>query len=229
MNQKYNYLREFILFSEMDDRQLSEINKLLIEKEFSYEQTIFFEGEKGDRVYFLKKGRVKVCKLSAAGDEQILEIINSGDVFGEVVLFGKKKYPATAITMGKVKVAILNREVFKDFFYENPRIGWGMFRVMANKLYKSQLRIKNLGLRDARGRMAALLIELYRENTPVENNRGGRAKVKLDIKQQEMADIIGVSRETVSRTLGLFKEQNLISIRDKQLLIFDLEGLKKFL
>lgn len=228
MADEYNYLKNFVLFSEMSPDHLQQIHEIVTEKHFTKNQTIFFEEETGDSVFFLEKGRVKVFKISASGSQQILDIFNPGEVFGEVVLFGINSYPATAVALEPVKVTVLNRDKFRDFFNQNPKIGWGMLKVMAAKLYNLQRRIKDLGLRDSRGRLAALLLEMS-NNIGITGKNKEKEWFDLKINQQEMADIIGVSRETVSRTLGFFRDEGLIKLKDKQLLITDVEGLKDLL
>ena len=223
-NDSIKYLKEFILFSEMDQKRLQEIDNLMETKYFSKNHTIFMENETGNKVYFLRRGTVKILKTSRDGKEQILEIFNPGEVFGEVVLFGINNYPATVQTMNEVEVKVLSRQRFKDYFKNHPMIGWGMLKVMARKLYRSQHRIKSLGLRDTRGRVAAFLMEMYQEARAQE----GEA-INLKINQQEMADYIGTSRETVSRTLSLFKDENLIEIDRSKLSLLDPEGLEEYL
>ncbi|MFW5788215.1 MAG: Crp/Fnr family transcriptional regulator [Halanaerobiales bacterium] len=200
-------------------------------KTFPEDHTIFFEGETGDKVYFLKQGQVKILKTSLEGKEQILEIINSGEVFGEVVLFGIDEYPATSVTKTEVTLNVLKRERFKNYYYKNPHIGWGMLKVMARKLYRSQHRIKSLGLRNTKGRVASLIIDMYNKSRNEENFTGENSEndLILNINQQEMADFIGTSRETVSRTLSLFRRENLIQLEGSKLTILDFAGLKEYL
>ncbi|ACL69732.1 Crp/Fnr family transcriptional regulator [Halothermothrix orenii] len=219
-----SFLRKFILFSEMSDEDLSTVASLLQTRIFKDGTNIFFEGEEGDRVYFLKKGRVKVKKTSPDGGEQILEIITPGDVFGEVVLFGIDRYPATTVAIGEVVVDYLSRSKFRRYFTNNPEIGWGMLKVMARKLARSQKRIENLGLRDTKGRVATLIMDMMRDFGEKNNQ-----VVKLHFNRQELANFIGTSRETVSRTLSEFKSEGLIDIKGKKLIIKDIEGLKRWL
>lgn len=218
-----NLLRNFILFSELSAEELEEISHLLKDKTYPAQCTIFIEEEQGDKVYFLKSGRVKVIKSTPDGDEQILEIIQPGDLFGEVVLFGVKDYPATTITMSEVKLSYLTRQKFRNYFNNNPEIGWGMLKVMARKLARSQRKIENLGLRNTRGRLASLLLNMEKDFGDGDN------QVILDFNQQEIANLIGTSRETVSRTLSQFKKNNIIKIKDNKLVITAPEKLKKLL
>ena len=221
-NCELNYLRNFLLFSEMNDNELSDISKLLKKKKYSSEHTIFLQGEKGEKVYFLLQGKIKVVKITSDGSEQILEIINPGEVFGEVVLFGVGGYPATTRTMEEVELYVLNRKEFRRYFKLNPEIGWGMLKVMARKLRNSQRRIENLGLRTTKGRIVSLLIDMMEEYQ-------GNNKVILNFNQSELANYLGTSRETVSRTLSEFRKNDLIEKKGNKLSILDLEGLKQYL
>ncbi len=224
MDKNIEYLKQFVLFSQLEEKQLKEVDKLMNTKSFPEDYTIFFEGDKGENIYFLKKGKVKILKATASGKEQILEIIKPGNVFGEVVLFGFDEYPATTRTVNHVTVDILSRKKFKKHFNQNPDIAWGMLNVMAKKLYKSQHRIKNLGLRDTRGRVTSFIIDMAKEA------KGNSFKnVPINISQQEIADYIGASRETVSRALNSLRKINLIDIKRNKLLVYDLDKLKSYL
>ncbi|HHU92316.1 MAG TPA: Crp/Fnr family transcriptional regulator [Halanaerobiaceae bacterium] len=216
------YLKNYTLFSRMDLKHLEEISELLESRSFPGGTTIFMEGEKGENVYFLKNGRVKALKSNAEGEEQILEILEAGDVFGEVVLFGIEEYPATTIAMEDVELLFLSRSKFKDYYYQNPEIGWGMLHEMAIKLRNAQSKIKNLGLRDTKGRVATLLLELY-------HKFGDKNKeFTLELNRQEMASILGTTRETVSRTLSEFKNEGIIDLVGNKVMIKDLEGLQRW-
>ncbi|MGM0436846.1 MAG: Crp/Fnr family transcriptional regulator [Bacillota bacterium] len=217
------YLKEFILFSELNNRQLTEISELIKTKTYPAGYTLFQEGDRGERVFFLKKGKVKVMKTKMDGSVQILEILQPGDVFGEVVLFGIGKYPASARTLEDIKVDFLYKDDFKTYFNKNPQIGWGMLKVMAQKLAKAQHRIENLGLRNTKGRIARLIMDMIKDFGNKQD------EFILDISQKDLANFIGTSRETVSRTLSEFRKNNLVEMTDSKLIVKDLEGLKKYL
>jgi len=216
------FLRKLTLFSGLKDKDLIEINNLLESETYNEGCMIFNQGEKGYRVYFVKKGRIKIIRTSEDGNEQILEILHSGDVFAEVVLFGINSFPATAITLSNVTVQYLSRERFKTYFNRNPQIGWGMLEVMAHKLFRAQRKIENLGLRNTKGRVAALIIDMISDfETDI--------SLKLDINRQDMASLIGTTRETVSRTLSDFKKEGLIKIEGNNLDITNIDGLKRYI
>lgn len=218
------FLKRWILFAEMDRSELEQVNNLLESESFNSGDTLFLEGEVGDKAFFLKKGRVKVIKSTPTGDEQILDIFQPGELFGEVVLFGIGEYPATAVAMEQLQVEALSREKFREYFNQHPKIAWGMLSIMARKLYRAQSKIRDLGQRDAKGRVATLLLDLL-------NNSGDfqTEQAILDINRQEMADYIGTTRETVSRTLSEFRSLKLVEMKDNRIYIKDLAGLKQWI
>lgn len=219
----HDFLKEFELFSWMDEKHLTEIYRLLERREYPPGVALFHEGNQGEGVFFLRKGKVKALKTSQSGEEQILEILQPGDVFGEVVLFGISEYPATTIAMGEIEVFFLSISRFREYFYENPDIGWGMLKEMARKLKKAQEMVENLGLRDTKGRVAALLLDLlYKFGN-------SRNELATKLNRQELASYAGTTRETVSRTLSEFKNKGLIEIDGSRILIRDLEGLKNLI
>ena len=116
----------------------------------------------------------------------------------------------------------LSLSKFKEYFYQNPEIGWGMLHEMAIKLRNAQSKIKNLGLQDTKGRVATLLLNLYRKHGD-ENN-----EFTLELNRQEMASLLGTTRETVSRTLSEFRNEGLIELDGNRVKIKDLEGLARW-
>ncbi|MTI61010.1 MAG: Crp/Fnr family transcriptional regulator [Firmicutes bacterium] len=216
------FLRNFILFSEMSDSDLIAISALLESSSSHNGEIIFMQGDIGNNVYFIKKGKVKAVRNNVNGDEQILEILQPGDVFGEVVLFGIDEYPATAIALDEVELVFLSKMRFKEYFTANPQIAWGMLRVMAKKLYRAQRKIENLGLKDTRARVATLIIDMLIDFGETEN------ELVLDINRQEMANYIGTSRETVSRVLSDFKNKDIIEVNGNRIFIKDFSALKEW-
>lgn len=218
---EYKFLQQFSLFSGMSEKHLVEIIELLERKKYGEGSTLFFQGDIGENVYFLRKGKIKAMKSNPAGEEQILDIFQPGDVFGEVVLFGIDEYPATAVAMEDSELVTLSRSRFKNHFYKHPELGWGMLQEMALKLHRSQKKIENLGLRDTKGRVATLLIDLLYKFGDKKN------QLVLELNRQEMASFIGTTRETVSRTLSDFRNEGLIAISGSKILIKNIEGLRK--
>ncbi len=211
-------LKNFSVISSLGDQELKSLEEKLIFREYTRGETIFMEGEAGESMFFLQRGRVKISKTSSSGKEQILKFIEPGEVFGEVVLFGVDGYPATTICEEDSCLAVLTRKKFRNFFLNHPEIGWGLLENMAEKLYFSQRRIKSLGLQNSRSRIAQALLEM------LETGEGD--KEISEINQEELARYLGITRETVSRNISRMKEEGLIDIRGRSVIVCDREGLE---
>ncbi len=218
MKDNIELLKSFSIFSSLTEEQLNDISGLLQYKSFSPGETIFIEGEIGTSMYFLKSGSVKIVKTNMEGEEQIIKFIEPGEVFGEVVLFGVKTYPATTICQKKTETALLTRDSFREYFLSNPEIGWGMLKTMAGKLYFSQGRIKSLALQNSRARIAQAIYDLAEKEK--------RGYVLKNLSQEDLANYLGITRETVSRNMSRLKEENLIESSGGELILLDREGLK---
>ncbi|MFW6378360.1 MAG: Crp/Fnr family transcriptional regulator, partial [Bacillota bacterium] len=163
-----------------------------------------------------REGKVKITRNSPDGKEHIVKFINPGEVFGEVILFGHEIYPATTICLEESRLNALKRDDFKEFFLAHPEIGWGMLKTMANKLFFSQSRIESLALLDSKTRIIQSLLEMADEDD----------LALKEMSQQQLANYLGLTRETVSRNISQLKDEGLIENQGRMILIIDREGLE---
>lgn len=212
----FNFMRSFLIFSDLEENQLEDIYDLLNEKNYQKGETIFLSGDKGDSMFFLREGKVKITRNSPDGKEHIVKFIEPGEVFGEVILFGHEIYPATTICLEDSRLNILKRDDFKKYFLENPEIGWGMLNTMADKLFFSQSRIESLALLDSKTRIIQSLLDMADEDD----------LALKEMSQQQLANYLGLTRETVSRNISQLKDDGLIESKGREILIKDKEGLE---
>ncbi|WP_018248574.1 Crp/Fnr family transcriptional regulator [Orenia marismortui] len=216
-------LKEHPYFKELKAADLAEIDKLVITKTHQKGEIIFFEGEVGEALFLVKSGKVKLLKMVESGEEQIINIVKRGDIFAEVVLFDNGDYPATAIAMEDTEIGMIKGKDIEKLMYQIPEIALKILKVMSKRLRRAQQRIRNLGLKDTTSRTASALVYLAQEHGIGDELQ---VEINLSLTQQELANIIGTSRETVSRVLNKFKDDNLISVSRQKIVIKDLAGLK---
>ncbi|TDX52368.1 Crp/Fnr family transcriptional regulator [Orenia marismortui] len=216
-------LKEHPYFKELKAADLAEIDKLVITKTHQKGEIIFFEGEVGEALFLVKSGKVKLVKMVESGEEQIINIVKRGDIFAEVVLFDDGDYPATAIAMEDTEIGMIKGKDIEKLMYQIPKIALKILKVMSKRLRRAQQRIRNLGLKDTTSRTASALVYLAQEHGIGDELQ---VEINLSLTQQELANIIGTSRETVSRVLNKFKDDNLISVSRQKIVIKDLAGLK---
>lgn len=218
-------LRLIHLFAGLPTDQLAEIAALVRERKYRRGHIIFMEGEPGEAVFFLKSGRVKIFKQDEEGREQILHYINPGEVFAEVVLFDGGEYPACAEVVEDAQVGFIKNEDLNALLLQKPAIALSLLKIMARRLRASQKQIMELALMDTTRRLASLLLELALEHgTPEE----GGLRIGVHLTHQELASMIGTTRETVNRILGEFRRDKAISVTRQGIVVYK-ERLKTWL
>ncbi|MGM0446129.1 MAG: Crp/Fnr family transcriptional regulator [Bacillota bacterium] len=213
-------------FSHLDEKELDIINKITRVKKYKKDEIIFFEGEKGDYIYIIKKGKVKMLKMNQNGDEQILNIFKKDDILAEVILFDKENYPATAIALSEVEIFTINSRELSKIFLDHPQITVKVMKVMSTRLRRAQQNIRDFGLKDSKSRLASLLYHLAERHGDQKDNE---ISISLFLTQKELANMIGTTRETVSRTLKSIEKQNIISTSRQKIVVNDMEKLKKLM
>lgn len=221
----HDYLRQISIFSELEDEFLEKIYKISRVRKYEKGRIIFMEGEPGEAFFYIKSGLVKVSKLSRDGREHILHVLNEGHVFAEVTLFSNTEYPATAEVLEDAEIGIIKNEDLEKVIKENPDLSLQMIKYLNKRLVEAHMKIRNLALYDTYERTAQALVKLA-EDYGKKSSKG--VNLDINISRQELANIVGTTRETVIRALTAFKKERLIGIEKNTITIIDLESLKEW-
>ncbi len=214
-------------FSHLNENELSIIEDITRLKKIKKDEIIFFEGERGEYIYIIKKGKVKMLKMDQNGDEQILNIFKKDDLLAEVIIFDKDNYPATAIALSNVEVYAINSHKLSKIFLNHPQITVKVMKVMSRRLRRAQQNIRDFGLKDSKSRLASLLYHLGEKHG--NKNKENKVSISLFLTQKELANMIGTTRETVSRTLKNIEKEGIITTSRKKIIINNMEKLKKLM
>lgn len=215
------------IFENLNRDELVEIVNRINHKEFSKGGVIFNEGNIANTLYFINEGKIKLYKYTKDGKEQILHILSEGDFFGELELIKPSKYGFNSKAIEDAKICTLTKEEMKDIMMKNPEIGIKVLETVGERLSKVENLVQNLATNDVDSRMAYLIIELMEKYG---KNVDGNISVKLPISREDMANYIGVTRETISRKLKKLEDENLIKIiGTKTIIIIDEEGLRNYI
>jgi CRP/FNR family transcriptional regulator len=221
--QQPEVLKKIPFFADLADDELSMIAAVMAEKIFVKNALIFLEGDPGEGLFIIKQGRVKISKCSVDGREQILHLLKEGEVFAEVVLFDQGVYPATAEAVEETRVWLLRNEDMERLLQHQPKLAVKLLRLMSRRLRQAQLLIRDLALHDTCGRLAGLLLRFARR----EGEKTGKGIVlDLDLTRQELASMIGTSRETVARILSRFQKEGLLELDKQKIIIRDEQKLR---
>ncbi len=222
---KHDYLKQISIFSELRDEYLEKIHCISLLRKYGKGRIIFMEGEPGEAFFYVKSGLVKITKLSRDGREHILHILNEGHIFAEVTLFNKTVYPATAEVLEEAEIGMIKNEDLEKVLMENPELSLQLIKYLNKRLEEAHMKIRNLALYDTYARTAQALVKLV-EDYGKESSKG--IELDLNISRQELANIVGTTRETVIRALTAFKKERSIDINKNTITIIDLEKVKEW-
>lgn len=218
------YLKHVRLFSGLSPVDLQEMERMTRMQEVKKRQPIYLPGDPSHTVYLLKKGRVKISNTAASGKEVTFEILEPGEIFGELEGLEGAPRETQAEALDDALICAIRREDFEHFLREHQDLTVKLTKLIGLRLRKIQNRVEDLVFRDVPARLAHLLLELSKtEGVPEE--AGIRIRAKLT--HQEMANLIGCSRETVSTTLGQFRDEGLIRIDKRSLTLLNVDGLSR--
>lgn len=220
-----HYLRKVPFFDGLTDEDLVMMSSVMVERAYAKGSIIFFEGDRGEALFVIREGRIKISKSTADGREQILHMLKDGDIFAEVVLFDQGSYPATAEAVENSVCWLLRNSDMEKLLQSHPMLGIKLLRVMSKRLRQAQLLIRDLALHDAYGRMAGLLQRFIRREG---KKTDAGIVLDLDLTRQEMASMIGTSRETVARILSRFQKDGILSLEKQLIVILDEEKLHEW-
>lgn len=202
-------LKNIALFSSLADKELHQIREHLVLRDFRRNQIILQEQETSDFMYIIIKGKVKICRVGKDGKETILSMHRSGEFFGELSLIDGRTSPASVIAVEPSGVAIISKEDFYSLLYVQRKVLHNLLRILCSRLREAWQKIEMLNFNDASQRLKMLLnmlAETYGEIT----SEGTVLRVRLI--HQDLADMAGLTRETVTRVLDKWKKSGEINI-----------------
>lgn len=223
-SQDAQLLKNIPLFHELDEADLRRIADLMICKRYKKNNLIIFEDDLGSNLFFIKTGRVKISGTSHEGAEAIFSILAEGDFFGELSLLDGLPRSATATSIDDVELWVLHRGDFLDMIQKYPQISITLMKELARRIRRSDMQIKSLSLKDARGRVATTLIRLAEDIGVV---RGGKIVIPELPLQRDLASIAGTSRETISRVIKKFEDEGLLVKAENALVFNDYNSFRK--
>jgi CRP/FNR family cyclic AMP-dependent transcriptional regulator len=212
------YLKRIHLFAGLSLAELQEMDRITRMQEVKKRQPIYLPGDPANTVYLLKKGRVKISSTAPSGKEVTFEILEPGEIFGELEALEELPRETSAEALEDVLICAIRREDFDHYLHEHPDLTVKLTKLIGFRLRKIHSRVEDLVFRDVPARLAHVLLELS-ETMGIPDGAMIRLRVKLT--HQEIANLIGCSRETVSTILGEFRERGLISVESRTITILD--------
>ena len=220
------FLKHIRLFDGVSPSEMQEMEKITRMEEVKKRQPLYLPGDPSSNVYLLKKGRVKIANTAPSGKEVTFDILEPGEVFGELDVLDDAPRSTSAETLDDAVICVIPRKDFDQYLAMHPTVMFKLTKLIGLRLKKIQSRVEDLVFRDVPARLAHLLLELSKSDGVAEN-QGIRLKVKLT--HQEMANLIGCSRETVSASMGQFRDDGLIEMDGRTITLVNEKGLTDLL
>ncbi len=217
-------LRQTPLFSGLDDEAASALEASLSETRLERADVLFREGDSGDRLYVVTDGKVKLGRSSPDGRENLLAILGPGQMFGELSLFDPGPRSATATAVTDCTLRSLSHDELQRWLRDHPGVAQGLLHQLAVRLRRANDVVADLVFSDVPGRVAKALLDL---STRFGRRGDDGVHVHHDLTQEELAQLVGASRETVNKALADFAMRGWLRLEPRSVVLMDLERLQR--
>lgn len=220
----HDVVRRAPLFAALDDDAAAALLESMTKLRLERGDTLFHEGDQGDRLYVIAEGKIKLGRTSNDGRENLLAILGPGELFGELSLFDPGPRTATATAIAETQLIGLGHEDLTDFLTGRPQVSATMLAALAQRLRRTNEALADLVFTDVPGRVAKALLDL--------STRFGRQSdegtlVAHDLTQEELAQLVGASRETVNKALADFASRGWLRLEARAVTLIDIERLQR--
>ncbi|MCC6158625.1 MAG: Crp/Fnr family transcriptional regulator [Deltaproteobacteria bacterium] len=210
------------LFKGLFDSDPGELDRVAQSLFIKKRQVAYRPGDLSDSIYVLKSGRVKICKITEDGREIILNMLKPGDIFGEMAFLEDGPRDSFAEALDDTNVVLFKKADLLQLIKRRPAITYRLAKVVGERRREAEKAMENFLYKGVRERLANLLLRLG-EDYGIKDSRGKLLRIKIT--HQDLANLIGSSRETVSLTLGDFRREGYIDINERKIIIKDERGL----
>lgn len=217
-------LRQVALFAELPQERLQQLAQMVRRRTYHRGETIFHKGDPGNGLYIITSGQVKVVLPSESGEEAVLAVLETSEFFGELALFDGLPRSATVVAVTHTEVLVLHRDDFLGFVTRNPEVAIACFAALSRRLRATDELIEDAIFLDVPGRLAKRLLDLA-ERHGRRTERG--LEIDLKLTQQDLAAMVGATRESVNKHLGWMRDHRLIQLDRQRIVLLRPDELRK--
>ncbi len=222
---KLDILKQVDIFSELDEEQLRRIAPLVSVHRFAEKQVIYMPSDPRARLYAILGGRVKLTQVSPEGKEFVLCILGEGDVFGELCLFDEGPQSTLATALEDAEIITVRCSDLAKFMAEEPSVVTALGKHVGERIRTLEQKLSDFVFKDVAQRLAGLIVDLAYDY----GKQGSSAEYIVEIKltHQDLAGLIGSTRETTTTVLNQFRDKKLIDFQRGRITIRDINALEK--
>ena len=217
-------LKAVPLFRELEQDELSRIVEIAQTRNYKHKLYVFMQGDPLDRVFFIHSGKIKIYKTDSSGREHIVSVLEAGEMFPHAGFFRQGNYPAHAEVMEEAQLIAIPIDEFEKLLLSNPILCIKLFKVLGEKIVDLQNRLEEQILHNTYEQIIMLLLRLCKTNGMRLDNS---YKITTHFTNRELANMIGTSRETVSRTINQLKKKDFLLTDEEGFFLVNRDGLKQ--
>ncbi len=219
-------LRRIPYFDALNEVTAAAFARELTVREYGAREQLFSMGDRTEGFFFLRSGKARIFRTGPDGREQVLRLVAPGDTFGEVPALDGGASPASVETLDASEVILIPAERFTRLVLANPAVGLSMLSRFARRLRGFTELVEQLSLQTVQSRLARYLFQTAREEG-VQTPEG--LVIGRELTMQDLAAVVGSVREVVSRTMKTFEQDGVVEVRRKEILVRDIEALRRLL
>lgn len=206
------------IFSNLTYEEMMEVARITTEKTYEKGEMIYMAGDKGEKLYVIHTGKVKVTRFTESGKEQVIRVLGPGEFMGELSLFSPLPLTDNGETLSKTRVCMIDGEKLKELMKKYPTIAFKVMEELSSRLDKAEDLIENISLHGVEKRLASTLIRMANE----------KGEISLNMSKRDLASYIGMSQETLSRKLTAFQDMGIIKlIGHRRIILLDIDALEE--
>ncbi len=227
-NCKYCDIKKMTCFSYLSEEDVKLLNKTKVSTVYKKGQAIFHEGMVPTGLYCLSQGKIKISRIGVDGKEQIVRIVTEGSLLGVRALLSGRKYTASAITLVDSTGCYISKQVFLQYVKKYPEISNCMIVMLSTLLEEAEGKMTSMAQKPVRERLAESLLILNNVFTtdPVKVESDDE-QVPITLSREDLANIVGTATETVIRLISEFREEKLIAVKGRNIILLDIDSLRK--
>lgn len=206
------------IFSNLTYEEMMEVARITKEKTFEKGEMLYMAGDKGEKLYVIHSGKVKITRLTDSGKEQVIRVLGPGDFMGELSLFSPLPLTDNGEALSKTVACMIDGKKLKELMKKYPTIAFKIMEELSQRLEKAENLIENISLYGVERRLALTLINMANE----------KGEVVLKMSKRDLASHLGMSQETLSRKLTAFQDMGIIKlIGHRRIILLDIEALEE--
>lgn len=219
--------RKVPIFASLTDGDLGKISKMIKHRKYKKGNALILEEQPSETLFIVRKGYVKLLKITALGKEQILRVLSTGDFFGELSIFNSEETSNfSAYALEDTDICLLTKSDMQQIIQENPDISFKLLQSITRRLAATENLAQSLATNDPEIRIAYMILELGHKYGRPERDK---LIIHLPLSREEMANYVGVTRETISRKFRKFEQDGIIEINGtREIAIRDMQRLNAF-